>query len=301
MTKRISSFILALILLISLIPGTVFAASDDRNGWVKEANGWYYYKDDERVTGWKKIGGKWYYMDAESAGRMVDFPSYYIGGKIYVFNRDGSLVSKKGWTTISFYDQSFKFYVKSDGTAYAINSWRKIGGKWYYFVDVGYVITEAWVPNGIEIDGKMCYFNNDGSWKFNCWHNYKDNWYYLGSDGQPVTGWKKIGGKWYYFDPHGNVMLDDAWLQDSKDPAKWYRLGEDGAMITNKWIQKMDIWYYMTSDGSCALGWKKLGGKWYYFRPDEAGMCVIDAKGFNIDGRRYDFDSNGVCTTPKGY
>ena len=300
MTKRISSFILTLILLISLIPGAVFAASDDRNGWVKEANGWYYYKDDERVTGWKKIGGKWYYMDAESAGRMVDFPSYYIGGKIYVFNSDGSLVSKKGWFTRKYGGQSFKYYVNADGTTYAAGGWKKIGSKWYYFVDIGYVITNEWIPNGIRIEGKMCYFNKDGSWKHNCWHNYKDNWYYLGSDGQPVTGWKKIGGKWYYFDPSSKVMMCQTWFNDPNDKTKWYFFGADGAMVTNKWAED-EGWFYQGSDGASVTGWKKLDGKWYYLDPNSDGRCVVDSKGYKIDGKKYDFDKSGVCITPKGY
>ena len=299
MAKRVSSFILTIIMLVSLIPATVAAADDDRNGWVKEDGAWYYYQDDARVTGWLKTGGKWYYLSAEYAGRMVDWPSECIKGKWYVFNSDGSLVSKAGWITQKRNDYSFKYYVRSDGTAYAINSWKKIGGKWYYFVDTGYVITEAWVPNGIEINGRMSYFNKDGSWKHNCWHSYEGKWYYLNSDGEPVSGWKKINKKWYFFG-EGNAMLSDKWYR-TPNTNDWYYFDKSGAMVVNKWAQDGGGWFYQGSDGASVTGWKKLDGKWYYLDPNSDGRCVVDSKGYKIDGKKYDFDKNGVCITPKGY
>ena len=43
--------------------------------------------------------------------------------------------------------------------------------------------------------------------------------YYL--DGKPVTGWKQIGGKWYYFDPDGAMAADIK--------IDGYEIGPDGA------------------------------------------------------------------------
>ena len=297
MAKRTASVLLTLIMLISFIPAAVFADEEDRNGWVKEEGCWYYYKDDERVTGWIKTGSKWYYLDPENGGRMVDWPSAYISGKWYVFNNDGSLVSKAGWITIKNHGYSFKYYVKSDGTAYATNSWKKISGKWYYFVDIGYVITEEWIPNGIEIEGKLYFFNKDGSWKYNCWHSYNGEWFYIDGDGQFVCGWKRINKKWYFFHKgKGYAMLAEEWYNEPNTD-DWYYFDKSGAMVANRWVSFDGVWFYQGSNGKSVMGWLKLNKKWYYMDPDKNGCCVTDTT-MTIGGKEYKFDENGVCLNP---
>ena len=56
--------------------------------------------------------------------------------------------------------------------------------------------------------------------------------------------------------------------------------------------------YYTYEDGFIRQDWKKVDGKWYYFRKD--GIMVAGVTGYYIDGKDYDFADNGVCTTPDG-
>jgi glucan-binding YG repeat protein len=60
------------------------------------------------------------------------------------------------------------------------------------------------------------------------------------------TGWKYLGGKWYYFDASGG-MATNRWVED-------YYLTESGAMATNTWIGK----YNVGPDGKWIPGYKKI-------------------------------------------
>ena len=101
---------------------------------------------------------------------------------------------------------------------------------------------------------------NDGSWKKNnkgWWYRRYDGSYpkhqfegidgqvyYFDSNGYMVTGWQKIGSKWYYFEGSG-VMAANKWVGN-------YYLTASGAMATNTWIGK----YYVGADGKWIPGYK---------------------------------------------
>ena len=45
-----------------------------------------------------------------------------------------------------------------------------------------------------------------------------------------VTGeWKKDGGKWFYLDDDGEMLIQILWVDDE------YYVGTDGAMLVNDW------------------------------------------------------------------
>ncbi len=97
-----------------------------------------------------------------------------------------------------------------------------------------------------------------------------------------ITGWKQIGGQWYYFDNNG-VMKKGGWFQDTN--GKWYYLLGDGSMKTG-WernlvssAQDEICWYYLQSDGSMAIGNLMIDGKWYCF--DNSGKMLEEKN--NID------------------
>lgn len=149
----------------------------------------------------------------------------------------------------------------------------------------------------------------EGSWVHNGF------WYYIDAKGQVKTGWfndKAPDGKdrWYYLSTgttgldsvRGNSLLPKGtmltgWFHDTRKN-KWYYLSPEkdlknsagelfnhGQMMT-KWVEIKD-----TQTGE---------PHWYYFNPDDGSM-THDKKAVKIGNLKYDFDSNGVCTTPNGY
>lgn len=93
--------------------------------------------------------------------------------------------------------------------------------------------------------------------------NYYGNWSYTEGYGY-ATGWRQIGGTWYFFD-------------------------EIGQMRTG-WIQSGDSWYYADLSGAMQTGVIQIEGKIYLFSESGAmqtGKCIIG-------GSFYDFDDKGV-------
>ncbi len=231
---------------------------------------WYYaYSNGKLADGWAKISGTWYYFDL-----AMETGSINIDGKIYAFNKSGAWISK-GWGQDSW---GCWYYVGSKGTC--LTGWQKIGGTWYYFDTYdGRMYYGQW-----SIDDKDYFFTGSGAWvekPANGWNSatvtlYNSNgksykyteWAYY-QNGKAVKGWKKLSGKWYYFNTeHGNMIANGSY--DVNDA--FYYFNKDGSLREKQgWIQDVDYdgtkysWYYVNSDGTCAIDWQQIGGKWYYF------------------------------------
>ena len=100
-----------------------------------------------------------------------------------------------------------------------------------------------------------------------------------------ATGWKSIGGKWYYFDNSGSMLT--GWIQSG---GIWYYLKPDGSMAANEYCDG----YWLNSDGTWTYQYK---GSWH---KDSKGWWFGDTNGWyaknaqiRIDGTVYKFDSNG--------
>ena len=87
----------------------------------------------------------------------------------------------------------------------------------------------------------------------NHWRFYENN--------APVLNWKKIHGKWYYFNKDG-IMLSDTIFDG-------YILTSSGAMVDSGWSKLQDKWYFANAYGKISQQkWEKIGGVWYYFDQD---------------------------------
>ena len=87
----------------------------------------------------------------------------------------------------------------------------------------------------------------------NHWRFYENN--------APVLNWKKIQGKWYYFNKDG-IMLSDTIFDG-------YILTSRGAMVDSGWSKLQDKWYYANAYGKISQQkWDKIGDVWYYFDQD---------------------------------
>lgn len=147
---------------------------------------------------------------------------------------------------------------------------KKSGEKTMGIKDINYVMyhdttgvrTAAKAASG----NKNSVLSNINKSERNGWVKIEIGWMY-NENGKPVTGWKLIDGKWYYFESTG--VMQTGWKQIS---GKWYYLHTDGAMRT---------------------GWKQIGDKWYYLYED--GHMAKSEKIQGKDGKVYDIDENGIC------
>ena len=115
-----------------------------------------------------------------------------------------------------------KWWYKHDDGTYTRDDWEKIGDKWYYFDNEGWMASDEYRQG--------YYLAPDGSWSKEysggTWHedpDYPGWWWYQDGDWYPKNGWYKIDGDWYYFDDHG-WMAKDAVIGG-------YTIGSDG-----KWL-----------------------------------------------------------------
>ena len=106
-------------------------------------------------------------------------------------------------------------FVMPDGTL-AVNTWKLVGGIWYYFNAEGNR-TRGWFPYG----GKWYYFDGNGCMKTGWVDTGNGKWYYLNPDGDMKTGWLYDKNIWYYLNNDGSMAVNCS--QDG-----WY-LGADGA------------------------------------------------------------------------
>ena len=163
------------------------------------------------------------------------------------------------------------------------------------------------------------------------WQEENNNWRFY-EHNKPVTNWKKIQGKWYYFNNDGNrlsnttfdgyvfnkdgVMAENGWNFIN---GKWYFASSSGKISQNKWEKIGGAWYYFDKDGimlsnttfdsylltkSGAMatnGWAKIDQNWYY--ATSSGKISQD-KWEKVNGSWYYFDKKGIMlssTTFKGY
>jgi len=221
----------------------------------------YYIQDDGSVLeySWKKISGKWYYFGYR--GKMYKSTTEYKydektgTGKYYLLGNDGAMITKKGWNkvthkeystwSVNLYKETRYYYVLSDGSV-ARDCVKKIKGKYYAFEYDGLMVQNS----GYSVNGKKKYlYGSDGSritkkgWiKLTVTSTYKGanysytsklkQWFYVNKDGTVATGWKKISGKWYYFDSYSGKMYrstENSWI----DEGKTYIFNSDGVCINH--------------------------------------------------------------------
>ena len=187
-------------------------------GWASHDNKWYYFNTSGVMqTGWLKLGGSWYYLDPNE-GYMYANTAFSLNDHIYAFNTDGTMYT--GW----YYNQTGNYWLYFDNNG-AVNGWKSIGGKWYYFNTFKMVANRSLTIKGVEY-----YFLSSGALAEG-WVKRDGAWYYLDSDGKMATGWLNLNGSWYYLASGGKMAT--GWLKLGNT---WYYLNANGKMATNTWI-----------------------------------------------------------------
>ncbi|GHU62645.1 hypothetical protein FACS189418_4410 [Clostridia bacterium] len=195
-----------------------------QDGWRLINGNWYYYVNYRQQFGWIKLGNTKYYLDANG-------------------------IMKTGWMD----DNGQTYYLTSGGAAAV--GWRKIDNQWRYFTADGYLLRNQW----IEYAGQKYRVDQDGI-MLEGWYeeNGKDYYFRPGGNGEAVTGWNFISGKWYYMQKSGEKTT--GWIEDGSS----YYLNTDGTMKTG-WHNENNQVYYLRNSGAAAKGWLLINSTWYYF------------------------------------
>ncbi len=123
----------------------------------------------------------------------------------------------------------------------------------------------------------------DGATETSKWIEIEDAIYYLGEDGVAVAGEQTIGEFTYNFDEEGK--LEDLAIL------------EDGALVTNRWIDTADGIFYLGEDGVAAKGETKIGE--FTYPLDETGKLTKLAVVNDDEGKLMTFFWNTNPVTGK--
>ena len=196
---------------------------EKKQGWVKEANVWFYYNTDGTLARNKWAGNYWLGAD----GRMVtnswvDNNRYYVGSNgAWVKDARHSEEKKQGWMK----EANTWYYYNTDGTL--------VRNKWagnYWLGDDGRMATNSWVDNN------RYYVGANGAWVKDAKHSEEKK-----------TGWVKESNAWFYYNADGTLARN-----------KWagnYWLGADGRMATNSWVDNNH--YYVDANGQWVPNYSK--------------------------------------------
>ncbi len=201
--------------------------------------------------------------------------------------------------------------------AYAAEAgWKQVGDKWQYIDESGSIV------KGEEefINGKWYQFDNQG-WMVTGWwrgsHVIDTSgaraacWKYYNASGDMArVTWKKLNGKWYYFDTDGE-MVENGWrwvpVSDDWDGEwEYYYFDKSGAWSTNCWVPcryREELWNYLDGSGVPVSGWKKIGNNWYRFRAEgdegsrlQPGETAL-VGWWKVNGEWYYFNNSCAMTT----
>ena len=302
---------------------TSFAA-----GWTEENGTWVYYdNDDELVTNeWRKSGSNYYYLndDGEMASETWVDDEYYV-------DETGKMVTNT-WLKLVLDDADIDdpngdgegwFYFDSRGKK-VTDTKKTINGKVYYFDDNG-LMEYGWYEDensnyyylGDEDDGAR-----KSGWLWlerpdvdnddiglcdddDCEECDEEGWYWFAKDGKVYTGTKqkKIDGKYYYFNNHGQMLYN--WIIATKDQVNHK---DDEDITPDGDIASMD-YAFNVDKGWRVDGWLQVDGSynmgmendedWYFF--DDGDTIYADKSTANNVGALLDTDGYAMDTTDWRY
>jgi glucan-binding YG repeat protein len=281
---------------------TSFAA-----GWEKDDAGiWHYYdSDDEMVTDeWKKDEGKWFYLNED--GDMLT--SSWVDDDYYVDDKGAMVVN--GWVkTYSDEDMDdpdedgeYWYYFGSKGKK-VVDDDKKINGRTYYFDEDGKMMSgwqefggnayylggedEGWRAENqwlwLEKSGMLDSDDDDeitGKAVIGCSENDDcddEGWYWFQSSGKAYKdeGKKKINGKYYIFNNHGQMLYE--WIDNDTRVTVGSNAQLDGNIAegSKAEIGKM-LYYNVVDDGSRGNGWYEIDGSEDVGTDDDTDWYYID-------------------------
>lgn len=277
------------------------------DGWYKEGDSSFYYKNGETVKGVCEIEGSLYFFD--STGKLTY-------GQTWFNNEAGEKDSvcsdlKTGVLFTGLFELTEEYNPKQAGTVYFNDKGLMQFGALSlnnnnYFFDLN---TGVMYKNQFG-DNKDCYYGKDGAMVYGQ-QNIEGNWYCFDhSDGKMKTGMTYLDesyqsgeSKWVYYQTDGDkkgVLVSG--LQ--KIDGKLYYFDEyDGHRLSNVLktavVEDKNGTIYLGKDGAAVIGEAYAGGQWRYFGKD-CLMVVNEFVSLTKDGHKTDqdktvyYDENGV-------
>lgn len=141
------------------------------------------------------------------------------------------------------------------------------------------------------------------------WFYYNQNYYYLTKNGYVKrNSWIREGSDWYYLDQQGRMVTDSIRIKGVA-----YAFYSNGKLSSGGWTQGKSYRSYAKSNGRALTGLQKIGKKTYFFDSNgrmQTGLVTHKKKTYyfqkngvmlknstvKLDGYRYVFSKNGVCT-----
>ncbi len=282
----------------------------------------YFAKSDYSLeikpnNSWINANGNFYYVFNDQLARNCILD---IAGSKYIFNESGVMVSNGVWEVYiedpedDMYG-SWRFYLLAeDGKVVTATGWYAYDGSWYY-INADHTLYTGYLNIGGTKYGlwpRMDYASFDYDWEYDVEgeHTYlyliapdgkyqkvtKDGYYVtnygkmLVENGELFMGWKKISGKWYYFEPAmvcGRVC--EIYENETSD---LYYFDDTGVMQSNGWISYQNTYLYADAYGRLANGIKWIGSKYYLFKSYELAYNTY----LNTEEGIYVTDNNGIAT-----
>ncbi len=278
--------------------------------WISPKSGyWYYYgangQRDTSKTGLQTINGSKYYLS--SSGAMTVNKTKEINGYKYAFDKNGKMVTSAFFTTSA----GNAYYFKENGRQMTKTGWQKIDGKWYYFTK-NYVKKKITGFQKIkDTDGKTYtfYFKNGDMYVSKFYKKSSKLWYYLDASGHMVTGRQRIkvdGKKYtYYFRESkgsGGEPVGTAVTGWTRIGSRWYFFAKSNkrAKSGNKLITINKRLYYFDNMGRAFKGgFKTVSGKIYYFQPQTKikKPFALKNRWISSGGKKYRSGTDGALLT----
>ena len=315
------------------------------------------YYDGRMAKGWFIFRNDKYY--ATEDGSLQTAGLHELNTRTYCFDASGKLLT--GWQVTDPATGSRRYFndvvPKEDIqygaamlTPYQVNGYYGVteNGEIHYYYFVNNSMLKGWQT----INGKKYCFGTDGClqtgiFKYNnAWYctsntgktgelgavipglrsltiNGVRRTYNCDTNGKCLTGWQKIDGKTYYFNPVAGDDYGAMLFGRIKIGTKYYFTDHDGVKQTNTFINSYGETYfanasgvlltgfqtikvagnsyrfYFDTEGRMKTGWTTISNAGYYFCPDGAGlpMGAMLSGLQEIGGKDYYFNTKGVLQT----
>ena len=257
------------------------SAQTESDGWVRKNGNWYYYMNGVMVReNWVAYEGRWFYFGEDGqmyTGRRA------IGDKYYYFDPATGARQSGLQADGYFYDDNGVWQpsysgVNDGGLNMFRNGWQQSAdGKWFYIKD------QSKLKGWLKWNNRWYYLDPTTGAMVTGWLTWEGNTYYLNPpNGEMIAGqnWT-IGGTSYSFDSDGRLMggkmdqnplnLATGWRQVG---GSWYFYRSDGSMVADQWELIDGRWYYFNKNGTAKTGWLNWNGGWYYLQPGTGFMVT---------------------------